>query len=201
MIMIMIMIMIMVMGNVSLMISSDQFRFTPHWETSNGSLVSIHLLFNDNQRQGRIPPKTTRLPLSTCIPEPRFSFFFFATFGFPFFALFFFLWAPQYGGQPSSQSFPTPNNIKCLEGIRGSTSPPPPLQILRSNADISGRGSLLWLMDQTRTAFGGRLLRHWVGSQPQGSRSEVWGVGFKVRELRCSGEGLRCEVHVLGLRF
>ncbi|CAM6048304.1 unnamed protein product [Sphagnum compactum] len=36
------------------------------------------------------------------------------------------------------------------------------LEILRNNADGSGKGSLLWRMDHTQTAFGARLLRHWV---------------------------------------
>jgi hypothetical protein len=35
-------------------------------------------------------------------------------------------------------------------------------QILRNNADGSEKGSLLWRMDHTQTAFGARLLRHWV---------------------------------------
>jgi hypothetical protein len=37
------------------------------------------------------------------------------------------------------------------------------LEILRNSADGTEKGSLLWLMDQTSTPFGGRLLRHWVG--------------------------------------
>eukprot|EP00897_Mesotaenium_endlicherianum_P004644 jgi/Mesen1/4207/ME000219S03329 len=36
------------------------------------------------------------------------------------------------------------------------------LEVLRNSADGKERGSLLWLLDQTHTAFGGRLLRHWV---------------------------------------
>lgn len=35
-------------------------------------------------------------------------------------------------------------------------------QILKNNADGTDKGSLLWLMDHTHTAFGARLLRHWV---------------------------------------
>ncbi|CAM6092495.1 unnamed protein product [Calypogeia fissa] len=36
------------------------------------------------------------------------------------------------------------------------------LEILNNNTDWSKKGSLLWLMDHTETAFGGRLLRYWV---------------------------------------
>ncbi|KAL3700235.1 hypothetical protein R1sor_018257 [Riccia sorocarpa] len=36
------------------------------------------------------------------------------------------------------------------------------LEILKNNADGTEKGSLLWLLDQTQTAFGARLLRHWV---------------------------------------
>ncbi|BBM97575.1 DNA mismatch repair protein MSH3 [Marchantia polymorpha subsp. ruderalis] len=36
------------------------------------------------------------------------------------------------------------------------------LEILKNNADGSEKGSLLWLLDQTQTSFGARLLRHWV---------------------------------------
>ena len=34
--------------------------------------------------------------------------------------------------------------------------------MLRNNDDGSEKGSLLWLMDHTKTPFGGRLLRNWV---------------------------------------
>ena len=36
------------------------------------------------------------------------------------------------------------------------------LEILRNSDDGSERGSLLWLMDRTTTAFGSRLMRKWV---------------------------------------
>ena len=34
--------------------------------------------------------------------------------------------------------------------------------MLRNNDDGGEKGSLLWLMDHTKTPFGGRLLRNWV---------------------------------------
>lgn len=36
------------------------------------------------------------------------------------------------------------------------------LEVLRNNDDGNEKGSLLWLMDHTKTPFGGRLLRSWV---------------------------------------
>ena len=36
------------------------------------------------------------------------------------------------------------------------------LEVLRNSADGGERGSLLWLLDHTRTPMGGRLVRHWV---------------------------------------
>lgn len=36
------------------------------------------------------------------------------------------------------------------------------LEILHNNDDGRERGSLLWLLDHTRTPFGSRLLRSWV---------------------------------------
>lgn len=37
------------------------------------------------------------------------------------------------------------------------------LEIYRNNTDNSIRGSLIWILDQTKTKFGARLLRSWVG--------------------------------------
>ena len=34
--------------------------------------------------------------------------------------------------------------------------------MLRNDDDGTERGSLLWLMSHTKTAFGGRMLRYWV---------------------------------------
>lgn len=38
------------------------------------------------------------------------------------------------------------------------------LEILESNRDHNKRGSLLWVLDETVTAMGGRALRHWIES-------------------------------------
>ncbi|KAF8162946.1 muts domain V-domain-containing protein [Crassisporium funariophilum] len=37
------------------------------------------------------------------------------------------------------------------------------LEIYRNGDDNSAKGSLMWILDQTKTKFGARLLRHWVG--------------------------------------
>lgn len=36
------------------------------------------------------------------------------------------------------------------------------LEVLRNSSDGGEKGSMLWLLDHTRTAMGGRLLRAWV---------------------------------------
>ncbi|KAL2651439.1 hypothetical protein R1flu_019567 [Riccia fluitans] len=50
----------------------------------------------------------------------------------------------------------------CQEEMNLSPNALRQLEILRNNADGTEKGSLLWLLDQTQTAFGARLLRHWV---------------------------------------
>lgn len=37
------------------------------------------------------------------------------------------------------------------------------LEIFRNTTDYTERGSLLWLLDNCRTAFGRRQLRRWIG--------------------------------------
>ena len=46
------------------------------------------------------------------------------------------------------------------------------LEVLRNSDDGGERGSLVWLMDRTRTAFGGRLLRAWIG-RPLNRRTDI----------------------------
>lgn len=36
------------------------------------------------------------------------------------------------------------------------------LEILQNNANGQVKGSLLWLLDHTSTAFGARLMKQWV---------------------------------------
>lgn len=37
------------------------------------------------------------------------------------------------------------------------------LEIYRNETDQSAKGSLMWILDRTKTKFGARLLRSWVG--------------------------------------
>ena len=37
------------------------------------------------------------------------------------------------------------------------------LEIYRNQTDFSEKGSLLWVLDHTRTKFGRRMLRKWIG--------------------------------------
>jgi DNA mismatch repair protein MSH3 len=37
------------------------------------------------------------------------------------------------------------------------------LEIYRNETDFEVKGSLLWILDHTKTSFGGRLLRSWIG--------------------------------------
>lgn len=37
------------------------------------------------------------------------------------------------------------------------------LEIYRNETDYTTRGSLMWILDRTKTRFGARLLRYWVG--------------------------------------
>jgi DNA mismatch repair protein MSH3 len=37
------------------------------------------------------------------------------------------------------------------------------LEIYRNETDYTTRGSLIWVLDRTKTKFGARLLRNWVG--------------------------------------
>lgn len=53
----------------------------------------------------------------------------------------------------------------CLNGCRQ-------LEVLRNNDDGGEKGSLLWLMDHTKTACGGRLLRHWL-AHPLTNRQRI----------------------------
>ena len=46
------------------------------------------------------------------------------------------------------------------------------LEVLRNSDDGGEKGSLLWLMDHTKTPFGGRLLRHWV-AHPLTNRQRI----------------------------
>ncbi|KAG6543098.1 hypothetical protein Mapa_015347 [Marchantia paleacea] len=68
------------------------------------------------------------------------------------------------------------------------------LEILKNNADGSGKGSLLWLLDQTQTAFGARLLRHWV-THPLCNHEHISSRLDAVTEI---AESIGCAAQTLG---
>jgi len=68
------------------------------------------------------------------------------------------------------------------------------LEIYRNQTDYTTKGSLFWTLDQTKTKFGRRLLRNWVG-RPLLDRSQleerVEAVEEVVREENAKLERLR----------
>jgi len=58
------------------------------------------------------------------------------------------------------------------------------LEIYRNQTDFSEKGSLLWVLDHTRTKFGRRMLRKWIG-RPLLSRTYafLWKYGLMAREV------------------
>ena len=58
--------------------------------------------------------------------------------------------------------------------------------MLRNNDDGGEKGSLLWLMDHTKTPFGGRLLRNWV-AHPLTDRQRINERLDAVEEMVAAG--------------
>ncbi|KAL3139906.1 hypothetical protein ABBQ38_004198 [Trebouxia sp. C0009 RCD-2024] len=63
------------------------------------------------------------------------------------------------------------------------------LEVLRNNDDGGEKGSLLWLMDHTKTPFGGRLLRNWV-AHPLTSRQRINERLDAVQEMLAAGSAV-----------
>lgn len=63
------------------------------------------------------------------------------------------------------------------------------LEVLRNNDDGGEKGSLLWLMDHTKTPFGGRLLRNWV-AHPLTSRQRINERLDAVEEMVAAGSAM-----------
>ena len=61
--------------------------------------------------------------------------------------------------------------------------------MLRNNDDGGEKGSLLWLMDHTKTPFGGRLLRNWV-AHPLTSRQRINERLNAVQEMLAAGSAV-----------
>ena len=63
------------------------------------------------------------------------------------------------------------------------------LEVLRNNEDGAERGSLLWLMDHTKSPFGGRLLRNWV-AHPLTDRQRINERLDAVEEMVAAGSAV-----------
>ena len=63
------------------------------------------------------------------------------------------------------------------------------LEVLRNNDGGSEKGSLLWLMDHTKTPFGGRLLRNWV-AHPLTNRQRINERLDAVEEMVAAGSAV-----------
>ena len=64
------------------------------------------------------------------------------------------------------------------------------LEILCDSAEGGVKGSLIWLLDHTRTAFGRRQLRRWV-THPLRQREAIEARLDAVDELRSQGSRVR----------
>ena len=63
------------------------------------------------------------------------------------------------------------------------------LEVLRNNDDGGEKGSLLWLMDHTKTPSGGRLLRNWV-AHPLTDRQRITERLDAVEEMVAAGSAV-----------
>jgi DNA mismatch repair protein MSH3 len=75
------------------------------------------------------------------------------------------------------------------------------MQVLANQNDQTQEGSLFWLLKQTKTAFGARLLRHWV-THPLLDKARIAARHDAVEEL--IGTQVSCftgtKVEILTLR-
>ena len=66
------------------------------------------------------------------------------------------------------------------------------LEIYRNQTDYTTKGSLLWTLDRTKTKFGRRLLRNWVG-RPLLDRVRLEERVQAVEEMARGGDGPKLE--------
>lgn len=66
------------------------------------------------------------------------------------------------------------------------------LEIYRNQTDYTGKGSLFWTLDRTRTRFGQRLLRKWVG-RPLLMQAELEERIAAVEELKNSQQTIKVD--------
>lgn len=63
------------------------------------------------------------------------------------------------------------------------------LEVYQNQTDYTGKGSLFWVLDRTKTRFGGRLLRKWVG-RPLLDKSHLEERVAAVEEMK-AGQNLK----------
>ena len=92
-------------------------------------------------------------------------------------------------------SLPRPPSINskacCLSPWEGCCSQ---LEVLRNSEDGGERGSLLYLLDHTRTPMGGRLLRHWI-AHPLRHAPSIEDRLDAVQELAAAAASGESRVH------
>ncbi|XP_072272312.1 DNA mismatch repair protein Msh3 [Pyxicephalus adspersus] len=90
-----------------------------------------------------------------------------------------------------NQFVPMSNSSECMN-INGTTLRN--LEILNNQTDQKTKGSLIWVLDHTKTAFGRRKLRQWV-VQPLVNSSEINMRLDAVSEILLSDSSVFTQVH------
>ncbi|KAH8117506.1 muts domain V-domain-containing protein [Phellopilus nigrolimitatus] len=72
------------------------------------------------------------------------------------------------------------------------------LEIYRNQTDLTTKGSLMWVLNKTKTAFGARLLRSWIG-RPLVDVSALQARVDAVETIRCA-EAFKSREHLLRLQ-
>ncbi|XP_018420707.1 PREDICTED: DNA mismatch repair protein Msh3 [Nanorana parkeri] len=90
-----------------------------------------------------------------------------------------------------NQFVPMSNSVECMN-INGTTLRN--LEILQNQTDQKTKGSLIWVLDHTKTAFGRRKLRQWV-VQPLMNSSEINMRLDAVSEILSSDSSVFSQIH------
>ncbi|KAM5192856.1 DNA mismatch repair protein Msh3 isoform 2-T2 [Mantella aurantiaca] len=90
-----------------------------------------------------------------------------------------------------NQFVPMSNSVECMT-INGTTLRN--LEILQNQTDQKTKGSLIWMLDHTKTAFGRRKLRQWV-AQPLMNISEINMRLDAVSEILSSDSSVFSQIH------
>ncbi|XP_069818946.1 DNA mismatch repair protein Msh3 isoform X2 [Dendropsophus ebraccatus] len=86
---------------------------------------------------------------------------------------------------------PMSNSVECFN-MNGTTLRN--LEILQNQTDQKVKGSLIWVLDHTKTPFGKRKLRQWV-TQPLTDSSEINARLDAVSEILSSDSNLLSQIH------